>query len=170
MLSWFGHAPFILTAQHDGLMNRTPPGDPMHTSTPTHTVTRRFLMTSAAALSLALPLAAQAQGKTELLVYTALEADQIKAYKEGCEKVHPHIELKFVRDSTGIVTAKLLAEKANPQADVVWGLAATSLKLLDKEGMLLPYAPKGLEAIKHNMRDPRVQPTWVGMNVWSSAM
>ena len=142
----------------------------MHT-TP---LTRRFLMTSAAALSLALPLAAQAQapatGKTELLVYTALEADQIKAYKEGFEKDHPQIELKFVRDSTGIVTAKLLAEKANPQADVVWGLAATSLKLLDKEGLLLPYAPKGLEAIKPNMRDPRAQPTWVGMNVWSSAM
>jgi iron(III) transport system substrate-binding protein len=36
--------------------------------------------------------------------------------------------------------------------------------------MLLPYAPKGLDAIKPNMRDPRAQPTWVGMNVWSSAM
>lgn len=133
-------------------------------------LTRRFLMTSAAALSLALPFAATAQNKTELLVYTALEADQIKAYKEGFEKVNPNIELKFVRDSTGIVTAKLLAEKANPQADVVWGLAATSLMLLDKEGMLMPYAPKGLQAIKPAMRDARAQPTWVGMNVWSSAI
>jgi iron(III) transport system substrate-binding protein len=124
-----------------------------------------------AALALAsLPLFAAAQGKTELLVYSALEADQIKAYKDAFEKDHPAIELKFVRDSTGIVTAKLLAEKANPQADVVWGLAATSLMLLDKEGMLMAYAPKGVEAVKPSMRDARNPPTWVGMDVWSSAI
>jgi iron(III) transport system substrate-binding protein len=122
------------------------------------------------AAMMALPLSVLSQGKTELLVYSALEADQIKAYKEAFEKDQPGIELKFVRDSTGIVTAKLLAEKANPQADVVWGLAATSLMLLDKDKALMPYAPKGLENIKRNMRDPRAQPTWVGMDVWSSAI
>ncbi|KPF70218.1 phosphonate ABC transporter substrate-binding protein [beta proteobacterium AAP99] len=113
---------------------------------------------------------AQAQSRTELLVYSALEADQIKAYKEAFEKENPSIELKFVRDSTGIITAKLLAEKANPQADVVWGLAATSLMLLDREGMLAAYAPANLGAIKPNMRDTRNPPTWVGMDVWSSAI
>ena len=113
---------------------------------------------------------AHAQGKTELLVYSALEADQIKAYKTAFEQDHPGIELKFVRESTGIVTARLLAEKSNPQADVVWGLAATSLMLLDKEGMLAPYAPKGLDQVRPNMRDPRAQPTWVGMDLWSSAV
>ncbi len=113
---------------------------------------------------------ALAQDRTELLVYSALEADQIKVYKDAFEKTHPSIELKFVRDSTGIVTAKLLAEKANPQADAVFGLAATSLKLLDQNQMLMPYAPKGLQAIKAGMRDARPQPTWVGMDVWSSAI
>ena len=106
----------------------------------------RWSCVPAALLSLA--FAASAQGRTELLVYTALEADQVQAYKAAFEKENPSVELKFVRDSTGIVTAKLLAEKANPQADVVWGLAATSLMLLDKEGMLQPYAPKGLDAIR----------------------
>jgi iron(III) transport system substrate-binding protein len=119
---------------------------------------------------LGLPWVAMSQSKTELLVYTALETDQIKAYKEAFEKDNPTVELKFVRDSTGIVTAKLLAEKANPQADAVWGLAATSLMLLDKEKMLMPYAPAGLQSVKTNMRDSRSQPTWVGMNVWSSAI
>lgn len=56
-----------------------------------------------------------------MLVYTALETDQIKAYQEGFNKVNPDIEIKWVRDSTGVITAKLLAEKANPQADVVMG-------------------------------------------------
>lgn len=122
------------------------------------------------AAALALPALAAAQSKTELLVYSALEADQIKAYEEAFEKDHPTIDLKFVRDSTGIVTAKLLAEKANPQADVVWGLAATSLMLLDREGMLMPYAPRGLDQIKPAMRDPRAIPHWVGMDVWASAI
>jgi len=128
----------------------------------------RWAAVPAALLSLA--FAASAQGRTELLVYTALEADQVQAYKAAFEKENPAVELKFVRDSTGIVTAKLLAEKANPQADVVWGLAATSLMLLDKEGMLQPYAPKGLDAIKPTMRDPANPPKWVGMDVWSSAI
>jgi len=72
----------------------------------------------AAAAMLALSFSASAQ-KTTLLVYTALETDQLKAYQEGFNKVEPNIELKWVRDSTGVITAKLLAEKANPQADVV---------------------------------------------------
>ncbi len=135
------------------------------------TVARRTANRLLAAFAMAgLPLLAAAQARTELLVYSALEADQIKAYQTAFEKDHPEIELKFVRDSTGIVTAKLLAEKANPQADVVWGLAATSLMLLDKEGLLMPYAPKGLAQVKASMRDPRAQPTWVGMDVWSSAI
>ena len=111
--------------------------------------------------------AAQAQ---ELTVYSALEADQIKAYQAAFEKTNPDIKLKWVRDSTGIVTAKLLAEKANPQADVVFGLAATSLMLLDKEGMLQAYAPAGLDKLKPTMRDPANPPKWVGMDVWASAI
>ena len=63
---------------------------------------------------LAVSLAGAAE-KTQLLVYTALETDQLKVYKEAFEKAHPDIVLKWVRDSTGIVAARLLAEKANPQ-------------------------------------------------------
>src|SRR5450830_714394 len=89
------------------------------------------------------PLSSSAADRVPLLVYTALETDQIKAYKESFEKAYPDVEIKWVRDSTGIITAKLLAEKANPQADVVMGVAASSLALMDAEGMLLPYKPKG---------------------------
>ncbi len=74
--------------------------------------------------------------KTELTVYTALEAEQLKTYKQAFEKANPDVEIKWVRDSTGIITAKLLAEKDRPQADVVWGLAASSLAILDQQGML----------------------------------
>ena len=76
-------------------------------------------------------LAAVAHGasaqKTQLTVYTALETDQLKAYQAGFEKANPNIEIVWVRDSTGIITAKLLAEKSNPKADVIMGVAATPM-------------------------------------------
>ena len=79
---------------------------------------------------------------TELTVYSAVEAEDLKKYAARFNQDHPDIKINWVRDSTGIVTAKLLAEKANPQADVVWGLAATSLMLLKNENMLESYKPK----------------------------
>jgi len=125
-------------------------------------------MISAAAL-LALSLSASAQ-KTTLLVYTALETDQLKAYQEGFNKQYPDIELKWVRDSTGVITAKLLAEKANPQADAVMGVAASSLALLDKNGMLEPYKPLNLDAIMSQYRDKKNPPAWFGMDVWGATV
>ena len=108
--------------------------------------------------------------KTQLTVYTALETDQIKAYEQGFYKAVPDIEIKWVRDSTGVVTAKLLAEKANPQADVIWGVAASSLALLDQQGMLDPYAPANLAAIAPQYRDPKNPPAWWGMDVYGATI
>ena len=93
-----------------------------------------------------------------LTVYTAIEADQLKLYQEAFNGDHPDIEINWVRDSTGIVTAKLLAEKENPQADIVWGLAATSLVLLKTEDMLEPYEPKGFDQLAAKYRDPKTPP------------
>jgi iron(III) transport system substrate-binding protein len=111
-----------------------------------------------------------AYAQTTLTVYTALEADQLKAYQNKFESEYPDIKLKWVRDSTGIITAKLLAEKASPQADVVMGVAATSLLVLEKEGMLQPYAPKGLEKLATRYVDGANPPSWVGMDVWGATI
>ncbi|HSV54530.1 MAG TPA: putative 2-aminoethylphosphonate ABC transporter substrate-binding protein [Burkholderiaceae bacterium] len=118
---------------------------------------------------LAIAAAASAQ-KTQLLVYTALETDQLKAYQEGFNRSNPDIEIKWVRDSTGVITAKLLAEKGNPQADAVMGVAASSLALLDKQGMLEPYAPLNLDAIMSQYRDKKKVPAWFGMDVWGATI
>ena len=74
--------------------------------------------------------AAHAAGK-ELIVYTALENEQINKYLATFKEANPDIDVKIVRDSTGIITAKLLAEGANTPADVVWGTAASSLLVLE---------------------------------------
>lgn len=108
--------------------------------------------------------------KSQLTVYTALETDQLKAYQSAFNKVEPDIEIKWVRDSTGVITAKLLAEKANPQADVVWGVAASSMALFDKQGMLEPYAPLNLDAVMPQYRDKKNPPAWVGMDVFGAVV
>ncbi len=113
---------------------------------------------------------ASAQQKTTLTVYTALETDAMKLYKDGFEKANPDIEVRWVRDSTGIVTARLLAEKANPQADVIAGLAASSLVLLSQEGMLQGYEPKGFQQLSASYSDTARPPQWVGMDVWAATI
>lgn len=107
---------------------------------------------------------------TELTVYTAVEAEDLKRYAAEFNKDHPDIKINWVRDSTGVVTAKLLAEKDNPQADVVWGLAGTSLLLLKSEGMLEAYAPKGVKALDPKFVDKGDVPTWVGMDAWVASV
>lgn len=106
----------------------------------------------------------------ELTVYTAVEAEDLKRYAAEFNKDHPDIKINWVRDSTGIVTAKLLAEKDNPQADVVWGLAATSLLLMKAEGMLESYAPKGVEMLDKKFVDKSTPPTWTGMDAWVASV
>jgi len=106
----------------------------------------------------------------ELTVYTAVEAEDLKKYAAAFNEDHPDITINWVRDSTGIVTAKLLAEKDNPQADVVWGLAATSLLLMKGEGMLEPYAPAGVELLDSKFVDSSNPPYWTGMDAWVASI
>ncbi|AOJ23179.1 phosphonate ABC transporter substrate-binding protein [Burkholderia cenocepacia] len=124
----------------------------------------------ALAAAVALGAAQAAHAKTSLLVYTALEDEAMKPYKDAFEKANPDIEIRWVRDSTGSVTAKLLAEKNNPRADVVLGLAASSLTLLDLQGMLMPYTPKGFDQLTRKYSDANTPPHWVGMDVWGATI
>ncbi|SPK74301.1 exported protein of unknown function (plasmid) [Cupriavidus taiwanensis] len=127
------------------------------------------LRTTAALLALTASGTALAQ-KTTLIVYTAWETETLKPYAEGFAKAAPDIELKYVRDSTGVITAKALAEKANPQADVIAGLAASSLELLKQEGMLAPYTPKGFEKLTRDYSGKATPPSWVGLDVWGATI
>jgi len=115
-------------------------------------------------------LATAAMAETELTVYTAVEAEDLKRYAETFNKEYPDIKINWVRDSTGVVTAKLLAEKNNPQADVVWGLAGTSLLLLKSEGMLEPYAPAGVDKLDPKFVDGDTPPAWTGMDAWVASV
>ncbi|HSS27261.1 MAG TPA: putative 2-aminoethylphosphonate ABC transporter substrate-binding protein [Usitatibacter sp.] len=129
------------------------------------TAVRRF-----AALLFAAAIPAAFAQNTELLVYTALETDQLKAYTESFQKTNPNIDLKFVRDSTGVITAKLIAEKANPQADFVLGVAASSMEIFKKDGMLAPYTPAGFDKLTATFSDSSRPPYWVGQDVFAAVV
>jgi iron(III) transport system substrate-binding protein len=119
-----------------------------------------LIATTALALSAGMSLAQ----KTPLTVYTALENDQLKIFKEAIEKDVTDVDIQWVRDSTGVITARILAEKAAPKADMVLGLAASSLLLFNKEGLIEKYQPVGADKLKPNFRSP--DGAFVGMDAF----
>ena len=111
--------------------------------------------------ALAVPAMAQ---KTKLTIYTALENDQLAPFKTEIEKSVADVEVEWVRDSTGVITARFLAEKDNPKADMVLGLAASSLLLFKNAGLLEAYKPKGVEALKPAFRAS--DGSWTGQDAF----
>lgn len=133
----------------------------------------RLLSGSIMAVAALALMAGSVLAKTELLVYTAVEADELAMFKAEFEKDYPDIDLKWAaRDSTGIITAKLMAEKNNPRADIVWGLSVVSLMHLAEGGFpFLGYAPKGSEKLDPKYVDAiNSPPLWVGQRAWIASI
>ncbi|UYN97110.1 MAG: putative 2-aminoethylphosphonate ABC transporter substrate-binding protein [Enhydrobacter sp.] len=128
-------------------------------------IIRRAVLAGVAAIAFGTPAMAQ---KTRLTVYTALENDQLDPFKKAFEADNPTIEIAWVRDSTGVMTAKLIAEKDNPRADIIWGLAASSTALFATMGMLEPYTPVGADKLRPAFRSGKTPDTWVGMDAYLS--
>ena len=115
---------------------------------------------------LASPAPAQ---KQTVVVYTAIENEQIADYMKTINKTLPNLDIKMLRLSTGDIAARFMAEKDNMQAEVIWGVGATNILIFKNAGMLEPYAPKGLDKIQGLFRDKANPPSWVGMDIYISA-
>ncbi len=133
---------------------------------------KRLAMGAAAGAVVAGFALAPAVAETTLTVYTALEAEELEPIRKTFRAEHPDIDIAWVRDSTGIITAKMLAEidAGNPRADIFMGTSATSLLVVDGLGMLLPYAPKGLDKLDSRFRDSRNPPHWVGIDAYAAVI
>jgi len=107
---------------------------------------------------------------TTLVVYSTLEQEYIDGFRQAFEADNPDIKIAFLRDSTGVITARLQAEKATPRADAAWGLAVTSMLILDRDRILEPYKPATFDQLKPGFRDPNPAPVWFGMEAWSAAI
>jgi iron(III) transport system substrate-binding protein len=124
---------------------------------------------SLAALLVLAPVTPAAAQKQTVVIYTAIENEQIAEYKKAYEKTLPNVEVKMLRFSTGDISARFMAEKDNMQADVIWGIGATNVLQFKNAGLLEPYAPKGLARIQPLFRDKANPPSWVAMDIYMSA-
>ncbi|MFI4987582.1 MAG: extracellular solute-binding protein [Alphaproteobacteria bacterium] len=132
---------------------------------------RRAILRSAAVIGIALASAgAYGQtapaGKTTLTVYTSLQKEVLVPYQEAFQKAHPDIEIGWVRDAGGVIHSRLLAERDNPRADVIFGLPVTDILSLYNEGLIEPYAPKGSDKLKKHFKDTRVPQVWTGIDMY----
>jgi iron(III) transport system substrate-binding protein len=106
----------------------------------------------------------------ELTIYSSVEPDNLKVFSENFAKAHPSIKVNWVRDSTGVIQARTIAEKDNPRNDVFFGHAATDLLALDQMGMFLPYLPKSVDKLDARYRDKKLPPTWTGLWGFAAAV
>ena len=105
--------------------------------------------------------------KTKLTVYTAIENDQLEPFKKAFEADNPTIEIAWVRNSTGVMTAKLIAEKDNPRADVDLGPGRLEHRPDGRHGHdRALHAGQGAAALKPIFKSGKNPETWVGMDAF----
>ena len=105
---------------------------------------RTFLALIAAATLLALAAASPAAAqKQTVVIYTAIENEQIAEYKKAYEKALPNIDVKMLRLSTGDISARFMAEKDNMQADVIWGVGRHQPARVQERGPARALRPEG---------------------------
>jgi iron(III) transport system substrate-binding protein len=129
----------------------------------------RVIAAIVAAMILASPTAF-AQARTKLQVYSTLEPANIAEFKRAFEQDNPDIEIVWIRDSTGVITARIVSEGDRQRGDAIWGLAVTSVAKFKTLGLLEAYAPANLNAMRPNFRDRDNPPYWVGMEAWIAAV
>ena len=127
----------------------------------------RKIISKAAVVSLLLISPASAG---ELLVYSSTDADNLKYYMDEFQKDYPDIKVNVVRESTGTMAAKMMAEKDNPQADVLFEMAATVALNMEEAGMFHPYTPKGMDEIDQRYVDKEGEVNWVGNYGWAGCI
>ena len=105
--------------------------------------------------------------KKEVVVYTSFETEETVEYLKLAKKELPDLDIKCIRLSTGELGARMLAERANPQADVVWGWAVTNMADFADRGILEKYKPKGWGKIPAKFKD--LNGYWVAVDLYMAA-
>ena len=90
----------------------------------------------------------------EITIYTSYEEDEAAAFLDLARAALPDVEMNMLRLSTGDLAARIIAEQGNPQHDVIWGFAASTIVNPDIEKTLEAYAPDGVKAIPAQFRSP----------------
>lgn len=106
---------------------------------------------------------------SQITVYTTIPEFLYPNYLQKFEEEYPEIEVYLEPGSTIKITEKIFEEANDPQADVIWGLAITSILEAEWRGMLEPYSPENISNTDAPHRDPANPPNWVGLEAWTLA-
>ncbi len=112
-------------------------------------------------------LSGPALARESVTVYTSLETDETVEYLKVAKRDLPDLDINIIRLSTGELSARMLAERYNPQADVIWGWAVTNMEQFIPLGMLEPYKPKGVERLDQRFVHPKYY--YVGIDMYIAA-
>src|SRR5438094_4096169 len=105
----------------------------------------------------------------KLVIYTAYEENELKTFWEQFTKDLPDLAAKaaYIRGSPGPTMARVEAETANPQADVIWRVFNDYLTGAAAKGLLDAYAAKESQAIPARFKHP--ENLWQGVTLLTVA-
>ncbi len=129
---------------------------------------RWFLMVAVILGLVSAPVARAAE--EQVVVYTALEEDEAKVYLDQLKKDDPalHSKVKWIRLSTGVLASRIEAERANPQADVIWGTFNDFITGMAKKGLIEPYDSPEARALSPHYKHP--EKYWAASTVLNIAL
>lgn len=122
----------------------------------------RYLKWSGLMIALAVlvfPAVSLAAGTT-LNAYSIWPENWARPMFEEFEKA-TGIHVNFVRFSSGEALVRVVAEKNNPQVDVLFGGPVETHSAGIKEGVFEPYKPPSYDVLENRFKDP--QGYWVGI-------
>jgi len=105
--------------------------------------------------------------KEAVVIYTSLENEEVVEYIKQAKVELPDLDIQAIRLSTGELGARMLAEKNNPQADLVWGWAVTNMEEFVPRKMIKPYKPAGWDKIPAHFKDPNGY--WTAIDLYAAA-
>ena len=115
---------------------------------------------SIVALALVLALAlgifgiALADEKTKVTIYTARDTNVCEYVEPLFEAAYPQYDLDILNMGAQEILERVRGEKANPQADFMWGGTEAAFKMAAKEGLLEAYTPSFASSFPAQYKDP----------------
>lgn len=113
-------------------------------------------------------LACDKENEKNITVYTAVEEHLVGEYIKKFNEEYPDIKVNVISGGTGDIIAKLIAEKDNPQADIVW--STSDIMLLKKDNLLEKYTPENSKEIPNIFKDKEENYYWTGNSIWLVAL
>ena len=99
----------------------------------------------------------------ELIVYTSRAESLFKPVVEAFNQTYPDVKVTLLTGSNGELAAKLLEERANPQADLLVNSDTLTMESLGKQGLFAPNDSPEVAAVPETYR--AADGSWVALTL-----